>query len=97
MAPFNLPLSETSGPAGSAITVSGSAYAPGELVKVRYLTGLASPRRWRICEATATATGSFSCSGHIPRGANAGESGVHILSVVGLTSHVVITAAFTLT
>jgi hypothetical protein len=87
----------TSGPAGAAVTVSGAGFASGESVKVSYRTGLASPPSVTVCNTTATGTGSFSCSGHMPSGASAGAAGSHKMVAKGITSLRKATVTFTRT
>jgi kumamolisin len=51
---------------GTAVTVTGSAFRPGETVTVADTTGSAAT----ICSGTAAADGSFICTGKIPRTAS---------------------------
>jgi hypothetical protein len=76
-------LSKKSGAAGSAVTVTGGGFAPGEKVKVTYATGLASPKTVAVCTATASNVGDISCSGSIPSGTNAGAAGKHKIVAKG--------------
>jgi hypothetical protein len=90
-------IAPSSGPASSAVTASGGGYASGETVKITYSTGLASPKSVAVCHTTATGTGTFSCSGHIPAPASAGATGNHKITAKGVTSLRSSTTVFTLT
>lgn len=88
----------SSGPPRTAVTASGAGLSPGELVKVSYLTGLASPHpaSVAVCKATVAADGTYSCTGKISR-TKAGPLGVHAIVAKGMTSHTQATALFDLT
>jgi hypothetical protein len=88
--PGFLLVAPTSGPAGTAVTLSGGGLDPGEGVLVRYDTGV------RLCKTTADALGSFSCHGTIPT-TGAGAPGAHVIQAVGRTSVIRVRATFTLT
>ncbi len=79
-------ISPTSGLRGAAVTVSGGGFLVGETVKISYKTGLASPASVLICSTTASASGSYSCSGHIPSGSSAGALGSHSIVAKGVTT-----------
>jgi hypothetical protein len=68
------------------VTVSGGGFLVGETVKISYKTGLASPASVLICSTTASASGSYSCSGHIPSGSSAGALGSHSIVAKGVTT-----------
>lgn len=89
-------LSPKSGPAGTAITVSGGGYASAETVTVVYKTGLSSPATVTLCSTTSSNTGTYTCSGHIPGSSSAGVSGGHKITVTGATSKRTASATFTL-
>jgi virginiamycin B lyase len=76
--------SPTLGPAGTALTLSGSGFTPGEQVNVKYLTGLATPVSASLCAANAGPDGTFTCDATVPAGA--GRAGVHTILAVGKTS-----------
>ena len=75
-----------SGPALTAVTVSGSGFAAGEKVTVTYATGLSLPKSVKLCTVTATAAGSFSCAARIPSSVTAGALGSHVVKASGATS-----------
>lgn len=79
-------VSPKSGPAGTAVALSGGGFLSTETVTVTYLTGLSSPTSVVICSATATTSGTFSCSGSIPGAATAGATGGHKIVAKGGTS-----------
>ncbi len=58
-------IAPNSGPKKTTVVISGSGFASGELVKVSLF--LSSTKKALLCTATATGTGSFSCSGKIPK------------------------------
>jgi hypothetical protein len=80
-----LGITPSSGPGGTAITVTGSHYSPGESVTARYTTGLSSPSTVILCSATATGTGTISCGGHIPT-SSTGAKGTHHITAKGSVS-----------
>jgi hypothetical protein len=81
----DLDITPLSGQAGTPVTVSSGGFKSGETVKVQYETGLASPAKVLICHATASATGTVSCSGTVPT-AKAGAIGRHVVQAAGSTS-----------
>jgi hypothetical protein len=87
----------TSGPPGTAVTVTGGGWASGETVKLTYATKLTSPSTVVICSAVATGTGAISCTGHIPGSSTAGPTGAHTLTAKGATSPRQATTKFTRT
>ena len=91
-----LTLSPLSGPAGTAITVKGLHFAPGEFVAFSYATNLASPATLTLCNATAGATGTATCVGNIPT-VNQGPAGGHLIRGIGFTSLMSATRKYTLT
>jgi virginiamycin B lyase len=76
--------SPTLGPAGRALTLTGSGFNAGEAVHVKYLTGLASPKSVALCAANADPQGTFTCDATVP--ADAGPAGMHTIEAVGATS-----------
>jgi hypothetical protein len=74
----------SSGPKGTAVTVSGGRFSVGETVKVKYKTGV-SPNAILLCTAAVGSTGSFSCGGTIPS-TNQGALGAHTIVAKGVTS-----------
>ena len=89
----------TSGIAGTAVTVTGHWWMPGEKVNVKYKTGLVAPAPTllMICSVPVASDGSFSCGGHIPSGTNAGPAGAHKISGKGATSGLKASTTFTRT
>ncbi len=89
----------TSGSPGKTISVSGSGYAPGEQVNVKYETGLTppDPTTLNVCSAIADSEGSFTCLGKIPPASIAGALGPHTIEAVGKISLATGTTTFTLT
>ncbi len=85
------------GPKGTAVTVSGTGFSPGETVKATYKTGLASPKpAWiKVCSAVVASNGGFSCKGAIPT-TNAGALGTHTIFSEGLSSLRKATTSFSL-
>jgi YVTN family beta-propeller protein len=90
-------VSPTSGPAATAVTVSGRGFNPGETIKITYKTGLASPKQVTICTTTAASDTSYTCSGTIPLAATAGTNGAHKILAKGLTSGIKVHTTYTLT
>ena len=74
------------GDPGSSVTIMGSGFNAGEKVVVKYLTGLATPATVQLCSTTATATGTFSCSGTLPPSASSGTAAVHTIKATGSSS-----------
>ena len=97
--PATLTTNPSSGPPGTAVTLSGNGYNPGESVKVTYKTGLSAPDPASIlmCDAMADATGMFTCNADIPVGAAAGPNGAHKIIAKGVTSLDKATTIFTVT
>lgn len=85
-----------SGPAGTAVTLRGLHFAPGEVVAFTYATNLANPPAQTLCTATAGLTGTASCAAHIPT-VNQGPAGGHIITGIGFTSLMSGTRKYTLT
>ncbi len=71
-----LTVNPSSGPVGSAVTFSGSAYAANESVTVTWAGGT-------VCIAIANATGNFSCTYTIPSGIN----GEHVFNGTDLSGN----------
>jgi hypothetical protein len=92
----DLDLTPLSGPAGTPVTVSSGGFKSGETVQVKYETGLASPATVLICHGKASATGTVSCSGIVPK-SKAGAAGRHVVQAVGSTSAHKTSGTFTLT
>ncbi len=92
-------ISPRHGLAGTAVTVSGEHFWPGETVKVTYKTGQGSPHPTSvlICSATVEDNGTFSCTGHIPATTTAGSPGNHTILAKGKTSLLQATTTFKLT
>ncbi len=93
--PATVNVTPPSGPDGTAVTVSGQGFNPGETVKIIYKTGLVSPTSVTICSATAASDTSYTCSGSIPT-ATVGANGAHNIVAKGLTSGIKVKAIFTL-
>jgi alpha-tubulin suppressor-like RCC1 family protein len=91
-------VSPTSGPPGTHVTVSGTHFFAGEVVKAFYKTRLAAPAPSTIliCSATANGAGTFGCSGNIPT-TNQGPAEAHGIIGKGATSLLKGKAIFTLT
>jgi alpha-tubulin suppressor-like RCC1 family protein len=89
-------ISPASGHAGAAVTVSGSHFKPGETVSAVYRTGLVSPATQALCSKVATATGTFSCAGHIPT-TNTGALGAHTITATGSVTKTAGSTTFTRT
>ena len=81
-APF-VDVSPSTGAPGTAVTVSGAGFTPGETITVTYKTGLASPTKVTICSTVAAAGGNFTCTGNIPTAATAGATGAHAITAKG--------------
>ncbi len=79
------------------MTATGEGYQPGEEVAVTYRTGLTKPFAASLCTTTAAIDGTFSCSGDIPSGANAGAGGNHKIKAKGTSSLAEATTTFMLT
>ena len=89
-------VSPLSGPAGTAITVKGVRFAPGEAVAFIYSTNLVSPTTQTLCTVNAGLTGTASCLTHIPT-VNQGPAGGHLIRGIGYTSLMTATRKYTLT
>ena len=89
-------LSPSSGAPGAAVSVTGEGYQPEEKVVVKYQARLTSPPSVSLCTTTAATDGTFSCSGDIPSGANAGADGSHEVKAKGTSSLAVATTTFML-
>jgi hypothetical protein len=85
------------GPPGQSVVVNGGGFAAGEMVTVKYKTGLVSPSSVALCPATAAPDGTFSCTGSIPTGANSGVAGAHKIQTKGKTSGLTVTVVFQIT
>lgn len=92
----NVGITPTSGPAGTAVTITGSRFKAGESVTVNYTTNLASPASQLLCTTTATSSGTISCGAHIPS-TNAGATGSHTIVATGAVTKVAGTTTFGLT
>jgi virginiamycin B lyase len=91
-------VSPSTGPVGTAVTISGGGYSPGETVNVVYKTGLAAPNPAKVTLCTTIATdGTFTCTASIPASATAGAAGAHKINATGTTSLNKATITFTLT
>jgi hypothetical protein len=99
VAPLSVAINPNSGPAHTAVTLSGAGFGAGEQVAVKYITGLSSPKPASVtlCTATATAIGTFSCNGTIPSASTAGAHAVHKIVAKGHTSLRKAKTTFTLT
>lgn len=92
--PPSVAISPHSGPPGSAVSVSGSGFKPGEPVRIRYVAG---NQRLAVCSShKADAEGNITCAGIIP-GADAGSLGGHRVTAKGSSSHVEARTRFHLT
>jgi len=89
-------VSPTSGHAGTAITVTGSRFKPGETVKVLYYTGIVALPTQTLCVPVASSTGTISCATHIPT-TNAGALVAHKITATGSVTKVAGSTTFTLT
>jgi hypothetical protein len=90
-------LAQPGGKAGDAVTAAGGGFVGAETITVKYQTRVASPWMVALCTATVTPTGTFSCSGNIPSGSDAGPTGVHAVTATGSLSSRTPKFAFTLT
>jgi hypothetical protein len=92
-----LVISPSKGPAGSSVSVTGAGFQPGEAIAgVTY--DATSTSKSKICaNVTVASDGTFSCSGQIPSGAQAGALGEHKIKAVGATSRIKATTVFKLT
>ena len=88
-------ISPASGVPRTSVVVSGGGLNPGEQVKATYNTD--STSRVILCTTVANSDGTFSCSGAIPRGQQAGDRGAHKIIVKGLTSGITFSTRFKLT
>ena len=79
------------------MTVSGRGFAPLEIVKVSYETGIASPKSVTICTAAVLSDTSYSCTGKIPPKAKAGAHAEHSMVAKGQTSLIKVETTFALT
>ena len=89
-------VSPSSGHAGTAVTVTGSRFKPGESVNVVYSTGLSQPSTQILCTPTASSTGTINCPTQIPA-TNAGALGAHKITATGSVTNVAGSTIFTLT
>ena len=87
--------SPNQGPAGTAETITGAGYTPGETVMVNYLTGLTSPAKAHLCTTIAGSDGTFTCTASIPP--TAGHRGTHTIAAHGTTSKILAETTFVLT
>ena len=92
-----LVISPSKGPAGTSVTITGAGFQPGEAVGgVTYKA--TSTSKSKICaNLTVGNDGTFSCSGQIPSGAQAGPLGKHKITAKGATSRIKATTFFKLT
>jgi hypothetical protein len=91
-----LTVTPNAGAAGTFVTVSAGAFAPGERVAVTYKTGISDPTSTKVCPAVAAADGTFSCTGNIPASTDAGANGTHDILAVGKTTGIKVKSTFTL-
>jgi hypothetical protein len=91
-------ITPNSGPKGTPVTLTGEGFAPGEQVKFKYKTGLASPKppAVALCSAIANGNGTATCSGTIPT-MNSGPVGAHTIVAKGTTSLIKVKTTFTRT
>ncbi|HEX4492908.1 MAG TPA: hypothetical protein VH914_17010 [Acidimicrobiia bacterium] len=82
--PPTVALAPRSGRAGRQVTITGSGFTPGDLLRVRYVTGLASPERVTLCKVLAGPGGTLACKPRIPID-DAGPIGRHHVTVVDVT------------
>ena len=75
--PPSLTISPTSGPKRTLLRIKGTNFAPGDVVTVKYMSGLANPKRAHtaLCIHHADSSGSFTCSGQVPRKRRSGTAG----------------------
>ncbi len=85
-----------SGHKGTAMTVTGSRFKPGEAVKVLYYTGIVALPTQTLCVPVASSTGTISCATHIPT-TNAGALVAHKITATGSVTKVAGSTTFTLT
>ncbi len=81
----SLAVSPVKGLPGTAVRITGAHFARGEIVKVRYWTGLSAPNpaTVKICSGAATSTGTFVCNGTIPGPTYAGAHTFHSIVATG--------------
>lgn len=89
-----LTISPSSGSPATDLTSNGAGFLPGEHVQVEYVD---SGAQSDLCGSMVAADGTFTCSGDIPSGRNAGRDGPHKIISTGKTSGYEATAKFTLT
>jgi hypothetical protein len=90
-------ISPKSGAPLTPVSVSGGGFIGSETVNVEYATGLVSPTQVTICTTTASATGTYSCSGKIPKASKAGAIKKHTITAQGVSSLRAPTTKFKLT
>ena len=83
------------GTAGTAETITGAGYNPGETIVANYLTGLTSAASVQLCSTTTTADGTFTCTATIPT--ITGNPGIHTIAAHGTTSKIIARTTFLVT
>ena len=73
-------ISPTSGPKKTSVVVSGSGFASGETITANFYNSVT--KKVLLCTATASGTGSFTCSAKMPKG----SSGPHYIAASGSAS-----------
>ena len=88
-APLAATLAMTPGSAARKVMVEaqGTNFVPDETVVVTYMSGLkkATKASTVLCRTTVSLTGTFSCTGPMPRAARSGKRGKHTVVASGST------------
>jgi hypothetical protein len=88
-------ITPNNGPKGTSVHVAGANFSVGEIVKVKYKTGLSSPTTQLVCQTTVQSDSSFACDGAIPT-TKVGAFGSHGIVAKGKTSFLKAKTTFTL-
>lgn len=92
-----LTITPSTGPRRTAVRITNGTFNPGASIRVKYKTGMASPRGVLLCTTTARADGTIDCNGQIPGPAKAGANGAHTIVAKDLTTKQKQTTTYTLT
>jgi hypothetical protein len=77
---LSMGLTPTSGPPGQKVTVSGGGFTGDASIVVTYATGKRKKPELTVCSSMTDSSGSFTCTGKIPKYKQAGSNGSHTIT-----------------
>jgi hypothetical protein len=72
-----LKITPATGEPWTEVTIQGVLFPASRRIRVQYETGLAKPRRVRLCKTVTSSKGAFTCYARIPGDQLAGRAGKH--------------------